>query len=215
MLALGLVFPVAGTISRVEDRFPPPVPPRNTLDGMAFMRVGRYSWPNPNHVIELRYDYEAIRWLQDHITGTPVLAEAPASWYTVDGEHVGYDYYLRRRPAGLIADRIADVSGPAPGRTTLWRTDRPREALGREFWETTDLARLRQIIAELHVGYIYIGQLERILFNEAQLAKFDALVELGEAEIVFQNDGVTILKVERGCEELGRARKSLEELRGA
>lgn len=198
LLALGLVFPVVGTISRVDDRFPPPVPPRNTLDGMAFMRVGRYSWPNPNHVIELRYDYEAVRWLQDNVTGTPVLAEAPASWYTVDGEHVGYDYY---RAGGLRAASLTGLPtflGQHQGEQRFGEQTGPREALGREFWETTDLARLRQIIAELGVDYIYIGQLERILFNEAQLAKFDVLVELGEAQIVFQNDGVTILKLLKG-----------------
>lgn len=197
LLALGLVFPIVGTASRVDDRFPPPVPPRNTLDGMAFMRVGRYTWPNPSHVIELRYDYEAIRWLQDRVTGTPVLAEAPASWYTVDGEHVGYDYY---RAGGLRASSLTGLPtflGQHQGEQRFGEQTGPREALGREFWETTDLARLRQIIAELHVDYIYIGQLERILFDEAQLAKFDALVELGEAAIVFQNDGVTILRVER------------------
>ncbi|MCW5859856.1 MAG: hypothetical protein KIS63_16275, partial [Caldilineales bacterium] len=64
----------------------------------------------------------------------------------------------------------------------------------REFFETTDIARLRQIIDDLGVNYIYIGQLERILFNADQLRKFDALVDLGEAEVVFQNDGVTIYR---------------------
>ena len=43
---------------------------------------------------------EAIRWLLDHVTGTPVVAEAPAGGYMVDGQSVTADYY---RAGGLRA----------------------------------------------------------------------------------------------------------------
>ncbi len=194
LLALGLVFPVLGTADRVNDRFPPPVPARSTLDGMAFMTVGRYGWPDGNTMIDLKYDHEAIRWLKENVTGTPVLAEAPASWYPVNGQNAGYDYY---RAGGLRASSLTGLPtflGQHQGEQRFGSQTGPREALGREFFETTDIARLRQIIDDLGVNYIYIGQLERILFNADQLRKFDALVDLGEAEVVFQNDGVTIYR---------------------
>lgn len=196
LLALGLVFPILGTANRVNDRFPPPVPARNTLDGMAFMTVGRYGWPDGNNMIDLKYDYEAIRWLKENVTGTPVLAEAPASWYPVNGQNAGYDYY---RAGGLRASSLTGLPtflGQHQGEQRFGSQTGPREAVGREFFETTDIARLRQIIDELGVDYVYIGQLERILFNADQLRKFDALVDLGEAEVVFQNDGVTIYRLE-------------------
>ena len=47
------------------------------------------------------------------------------------------------------------------------------------------------------MDYVYVGQLERTLFTPEQLAKFDALVDLGEAEIVYENDGVTIYRISR------------------
>ncbi len=195
LLALGLVFPILGTKSRVNDRFPGPRPPRTTLDGMAFMSVGQYNWPDGSHVIDLKYDYDAIRWLQEHVTGTPVLAEAPASWYEVNGQRVGYDYY---RAGGL---RVASLTGlptllgQHQGEQRYgWQVGQ-REQVSREFWQTADLNRAHQIIDDLHIDYIYVGQLEQTLFSPEQLAKFDALVQSGEAEIVYQNPKTTIYRI--------------------
>ena len=197
LLALGLVFLVLGTKSRVNDRFPGPRPPRTTLDGMAYMRVGEYSWPDASHTIPLKYDYDAIRWLQEHVTGTPVVAEAPASWYLVQGRNVGYDYY---RAGGL---RVASMTGlptllgQHQGEQRYgWQTG-PREQVSRAFWETTDPEQAWQIANDLHIDYVYVGPLERILFTPEQLAKFDAWVQSGRAEIVYQNPGVTIYRLIR------------------
>ncbi len=197
LFALGMVFLVLGTKSRVNDRFPGPRPPRTTLDGMAYMTVGQYSWPDARHTIQLKYDYDAIRWLQEHITGTPVMAEAPASWYEVAGQRVGFDYY---RAGGL---RVASMTGlptllgQHQGEQRYgWQVGQ-REQRSREFWQTTDMGRFRQLIDELNIDYAYVGQLERILFTSDQLAKFDQLVQSGEASIVFQNQGVTIYRIEQ------------------
>ena len=195
LLALGLIFPILGTKSRINDRFPGPRPPRTTLDGMAYMSVGEYSWPDNNHVIKLKDDYDAIRWLQEHVTGAPVLAEAPASWYEVNGQRVGYDYY---RAGGLRAASLTGLPtllGQHQGEQRYgWQVGQ-REQLSREFWQTTDMNRTRQIIDELHIDYVYVGPLERILFSPEQLAKFDALVQSGEAEVVYQNPQVTIYRI--------------------
>ncbi len=195
MLALSFVFLLLGTANRVDNRFPGARPPRTTLDGMAFMSVGQYTWPDQNYPIDLRHDYEAIRWLQEHVTGSPVLAEAPASWYPVNGQNAGYDYY---RAGGLRVTSLTGLPGflgQHQGEQRFGYQTGPREQIGREFWETTDIARLRQIIVELDVAYIYVGQLERILFTPDQLAKFPALVDLGQAEVIFQNQGVTIYRL--------------------
>jgi len=159
------------------------------------MTVGRYTWPDASNTIELKYDHEAIRWLQENVTGTPVLAEAPASWYPVNGQNAGYDYY---RAGGLRASSLTGLPtflGQHQGEQRYGSQTGPRETQGREFWETTDLNRLRELIRDLHVNYIYVGQLEHILFSPEQLAKFDALVGAGEAEVAFQNEGVTIYRL--------------------
>ncbi|MGE5604053.1 MAG: DUF2298 domain-containing protein, partial [Nitrososphaerales archaeon] len=82
LLAGSLVFLFFGIKARVDDRFPGARPPIGTLDGMAYMRVGQYGWPEANNQIELANDYGAIKWLLANVKGTPVVAEAPDGSYT-------------------------------------------------------------------------------------------------------------------------------------
>ena len=87
LLLSGLVYPIVYTPVRVRDRFPGARPPIGTLDGMAFMSVGSYAWPEDN-LIELKYDYEALRWLLANVKGTPVVAEAALPYYREGGLRV-------------------------------------------------------------------------------------------------------------------------------
>jgi len=195
LLASSLAFPILGTPARVNDRFPGERPPRNTLDGMAYMTVGVYTWPDASNPIELRYDYEAIRWMLGRIRGTPVVAEAPAGWYPVNGQNVGYDYY---RAGGL---RVASMTGfptllgQHQGEQRYGDQVGRRENEGKELFQTTDPARAQELIDRLHITYIYIGQLERTLFSPESLAKFDQMAADGRLEVVYQNPRVTLYKV--------------------
>jgi uncharacterized membrane protein len=197
MLAGGLVFLVVGIPARVDDRFPGARPPLGTLDGTAYMTVGRYTWPSGEHAIQLAPEREAIRWLLDNVTGTPVIAEAPAGGYEVDGLPVGYDYY---RAGGL---RVASLTGFPTFVGQHQYEQRPGDQVGRrfdqgkEFFSTTDIARARVLLKDLHVGYVYIGELERLLFSADALRKFDVMAELGELEVAYQNPAVTIYQVKR------------------
>ncbi len=195
MLVGGLVFVVVGVPARVDDRFPGARPPLGTLDGTAYMTVGHYTWPGGEHVIQLAPEREAIRWLLDNVTGTPVIAEAPAGSYEVDGLPVGYDYY---RAGGL---RVASLTGFPTFVGQHQYEQRPGDQVGRRFdqgkafFATTDLARARKLIEELRVGYIYVGQLERLLFSADALRKFDIMAERGDLEVVYRNPEVTIYRV--------------------
>lgn len=197
LLAVGLVFLAAGIRTRVNDRFPGARPAIGTLDGTAYMTVGRYTWPSADTIIALNPERDAIRWLLENVTGTPVIAEAPAGGYDVAGQFLGYDYY---RAGGL---RVASLTGfPTfvghhQGEQRPGDQVGPRTELGREFFETTDLARSRALSQELRVGYVYIGQLERILFSADALRKFDVLTELGDLAVVYRNSDVTIYQVVR------------------
>jgi uncharacterized membrane protein len=198
LLAGGLAFLPLGIPARVADRFPGPRPVIGTLDSLAYMTVGRYTWPDPQHTIELAYDYQAIHWLLDNVTGSPVVAEAPAGGYTVNGQHAGYDYY---RAGGL---RAASLTGFPTFVGQHQYEQRPadqvgrRGELGQEFFRTTDIARARELMHQLRVGYIYVGQLERILFSQEALRKFDVLTELGDLKVVYRNQQVTIYRVTAG-----------------
>jgi uncharacterized membrane protein len=86
LIVAALVYPALGTPTRVRDRFDRS-PPTGTLNGMAYMTAGTLVWPQSNP-INLEYDYEALRWLQENVKGTPVLAEAKIGFYREGGMRV-------------------------------------------------------------------------------------------------------------------------------
>jgi len=185
-----LVYPVLGTPVRVRDRFPGARPAVGTLDGLAFMTVGRFSWPDEDHPIELWWDYEAIRWLQENVEGTPVVAEATLAYYREHGGRVasytGLPMLLGHHQQG--EQRWGSQTGP-----------RSHEA--DTLFNGPDVNQAQRIIDDLYIRYIYIGQLERNYYNAAGLEKFERMAQSGYLQAVFQNEGVTIYEVEgRGLE---------------
>jgi YYY domain-containing protein len=183
LVAAALVYPVMGTPSRVRDRFALS-PGIGTLDGMAYMTTGEFVWPQDNSIV-LEYDYEAIRWLQTHVRGTPVLAEAQIGYYREGGMRVA-SYTGLPMPLGALhqnEQHWPDQVGQ-------------RDGLYREFWDTPDPARAWGLIQQLDISYIYIGQLERSVYTlPGSLIKFDALAAQGRLAIVYQNERTRIYEV--------------------
>jgi YYY domain-containing protein len=195
LLFAGSVFIFFGVQARVRDRFPGRRPAVGTLDGTAYMTVGTYTWPDADHAIELAYDYQAIHWMLDHLQGSPVVAEAPAGGYQVAGEFQGYDYY---RAGGL---RVSSLTGfptfvgqhqneQRPGDEVSRRTE-----LGQEFFRTADIERTRELARQLDVDYVYVSALERILFPQASLDKFESMVKSGDLGVAYHNPQVTVYRV--------------------
>jgi YYY domain-containing protein len=184
LLLAGLIYPILGTRTRVDDRFPGDLnrPPVGTLDGLAYMTVGRFEWPAGNP-IELRYDYEAIQWLQDNVTGTPVLAEAKIGYYREGGMRVAAYTGLPSILGGLHQNeqRYASQIGE-------------RDWVVNEFWATPDPTRALQLMEELGISYIYIGQIERATYGSQVESKFEQLRNWGELELVFENEATKIYK---------------------
>jgi uncharacterized membrane protein len=202
LLVASLVYPALGTRTRAEDRFATP-PPTGTLDGMAYMTTGVLIWPQGNP-IELTYDYQAIRWLQEHVKGTPVLAEAKIGYYREGGMRVASYTGLPMPLGGLhqSEQRWSDQIGE-------------RDGLYMEFWNTSDPERAWQLMRQLRISYIYLGQLERTLYdpelthslNEWGVThfvpegygKFETLLKQGRLEVVYENERTRIYKVVRGA----------------
>jgi uncharacterized membrane protein len=198
LLVAVLVYPALGTPVRVRDRFDRS-PPASTLDGMAYMTVGTLVWPQDNP-IRLEYDYEAIRWLQANVKGTPVLAEAKIGYYREGGMRVASYTGLPLPLGGLHQNeqRWPDQVGQ-------------RDGLYMEFWNTPDPARAWQLIQELDISYIYIGQLEQTLYNPQLtgslmqwgvtfyapdgIGKFDELAAQGRLSVVYENERTRIYQV--------------------
>jgi len=186
LLFAACIYPVVGTPARVNDRFPGARPPLGTLDGMAFMTVGEYAWPDENNRIALKYDYEAIRWLMDNVSvkeGTPVLAEAAIGYYREFGVRVASYTGLPT----LLGWHQSE-------QRYAWQVGE-RDAAAREFFNTTDLERTRQLIRDLHIRYVYVGQLERAVYDQAGLQKFDEMVQTGEMRVVYRNERTIIYEV--------------------
>jgi YYY domain-containing protein len=182
LFCASLVYPIVYTPARVDDRFPGARPPVGTLDGMAFMTVGSYTWPENNR-IELKYDYAALRWLMANVKGTPVVAEAALPYYREGGLRVATYTGL---PTFLGAHQNEQRYGSQVGE---------RDGQAREFFDTPSISRVLQLIRELHVSYIYVGQLEQTVYDPNGLAKFDEMVQRGELEVVYENERTRIYRV--------------------
>jgi uncharacterized membrane protein len=182
LLIAAALYPVLGTPARVADRFPGRRPPIGTLDGMAFMQVGTYTWPDESSPIELWGDYDAIRWLREHVEGTPVVAEAPIGYYREFGVRVA-SYTGLPTLKGMHEEE--QRYGTQVGQ---------RSAKARELFVTPDLGQTMELIRELDVAYVYVGPLERVEYPQAG-EKFSQLATRQFLEIVYQNELVTIYQV--------------------
>ena len=146
------------------------------------MQTAAYHWPDQEHTIELRHDLEAIRWLQANVTGTPVIAEAAIGYYREGGMRVSSYTGLPT----LCGMHQAEQRDPA--------LVYARQALADELYRSLDVQRTLEIMRSLRVHYVYMGQLETLVYGEQAAAKFAALAEEGTLEVAYTNSGVTIYR---------------------
>ncbi len=155
------LFPIMATRAKIEDRMTTDAP--HTLDGMAFMNYATYSdsWG----VMDLSQDYRMIRWLQENVSGSPVIVEANLrdlyrwgsrmSIYTGLPGVVGWEWHQQQQraltPGSWVSERIAEVQ---------------------EFYTTTDLQQALSFLQKYNVRYIIIGQQERGKYPGPGLDKF-------------------------------------------
>ena len=185
LLGASFLFIALGLPARVADRFPGQRPALGTLDGMAYMTVGSYTWPDPSYRIELSYDYDAIRWLLDNVRGTPVIAEAAISYYREGGLRVS-SYTGLPTLVGMHQNeqRYGDIVSR-------------REDQARTLFDTTDQNVALDLIGQLDISLIYVGQLERApkLYAPAGITKFEQMAQAGALQVVYRNPRVVIYAV--------------------
>jgi uncharacterized membrane protein len=180
LLAASLAYPILGTPARLDQRMVGWRPPIGTLNGLDFMRNGAYTWPDGNNQIDLSYEHDALEWLLDNVHGNATLLESSeVEYYRAWGSKIASNTGL----SGLKGmheqeQRHADDVGT-------------RDGLHRELWTNMDTARTEQLLDELQVDLIYIGQLERFLHPDG-VAKFDQMARDGTLRVVYQNERVTI-----------------------
>ena len=178
LLLASLVYTVAGTRVRLEDRFGL-LPP--TGDGMAYMAKAVYR--DEKGPMDLVWDYQAILWLQDHVPGSPVIVEGVTpqyrwgnriSIYTGLPAVAGWDWEQKQQRwayQGMVDERQRDVAS---------------------FYSDPDPAKAEALLRKYGVSYVYVGPLERLYYPREGLTKFDRMDTL---EIVYRNSGVVVYRV--------------------
>ena len=190
LLMAAALYPILATQAKWDIRMNPQAP--NTLDGMAFMPFVEYGdtdYAGNSVNISLANDYQALRWMQRNIKGSPVIVEAHSgnpyrsignrvAMYTGLPAIIGWDWHQRQQravlPGELVSRRIEDVN-------TLYNTPSTNEA--------------QAILDKYGVSYIYVGDLERAYYWPEGIAKFEQMASDGRLEIVYQNSAVTIYHV--------------------
>ncbi len=143
-------------------------------------------WEN-ERTLDLKWDKEAILWLLENVGGSPVILEANGplyhwtsrvSIYTGLPTVIGWDWHQKQQrmlmPGGTIEGRIDDVR-------TLYTTQDDQTALS--------------LLRQYGVSLIYVGQMEKAVYGEAGLAKFDRWVEQGILQLVHSNQEVKIYRL--------------------
>jgi len=178
-----LIYPVSATPVKLKLRFQEtPL----TLDGMAYMNGPVFN--DQNSQIHLTRDYQAIKWIQTHIIGSPTILEAQIpeyrwgsriSIYTGLPTVLGWTWHERQQRWGYqtaIDQRLSDI---------------------KTMFDSADLAQVAALLKKYRVRLIYVGERERAYYSPSGLAKFESMV--GEyLSVAYRGDGVTIYEVKVG-----------------
>jgi YYY domain-containing protein len=173
LIGSSLIYTALGSRARVSDRF---TDGPSTLDGTAYM-ARAVHWEQ-NQPFDLKWDREAIEWVQDNVHGSPVILEAHLSQYRWGARFANYTglptvigwpwHQIQQRTnyAFAVQNRIEDV---------------------RDMYETSDEKRAVRLLKQYNVKYVVVGDLERITYPGAGLQKFENL-----GRKVFENQGTAI-----------------------
>ncbi|MCK6539801.1 MAG: DUF2298 domain-containing protein [Anaerolineales bacterium] len=153
------LFTVTGTSGKIRDRWILEAP--RTLDSMTFMKYAHYD--DFGQLLDLSEDYNAIRWMQDNVQGSPVIVEANCveyHWctrftiYTGLPGVVGWNWHQRQQrvfTSTQVQERVNEVG---------------------DFYNNAEIEFASDFLEKYDVKYIVVGQLERAAYSPEGIAKF-------------------------------------------
>ena len=154
------LYTVSASTNKIIDRMSPHTP--LTLDSITYMAYSQYA--DFGVTMDLVHDYNAIRWMQDNVQGSPVIVEANCPeyhWctrftiYTGLPGVVGWNWHQRQQRTltpQLVEDRISQINA---------------------FYTTQDVQAAQAFLKKYDVRYIVVGQLERAEYAGGGLDKFE------------------------------------------
>ena len=176
LISSTLMYTALGTRSRISDRFPGG---ESGLNGTAYMSNAVHR--EQDQTIELKWDQEAMEWMQDKVKGSPVILEAHLDQYHWGARFANYTglptvigwpwHQMQQRESYSFAihERVSDV---------------------KEVYETADEKRAIQLLRKYHVKFVVVGDLEKITYPGDGFLKFENI-----GKKVFENQGTTIFQI--------------------
>jgi len=184
LVASAALYPLMGSAAKIKDRMEESAP--HTLDGMTYMQSSIYH--DEGTAMDLSQDHNAIRWLQDNISGSPVIVEANQVEY-----HWGTRYTIYTGLPGVVGwnwhQRQQRTATPHD-----WVFERVDAV--HEFYQTEGLQTTQDFLRRYDVSYIIVGQLERAKYAGSGLDKFPAQEGVLWDE-VFRDGDTVIYEVSR------------------
>jgi YYY domain-containing protein len=186
LIAGVLVYPLTATPARLADRYDSGV--GWTLDGAAYMRSPNATWAENGKTFSFAEDARAIDWLREHVRGTPIVLEAQTEAYRWGGRVSIYTGLptLLGWPGHESQQRAVTQVAPVL---------ESRRILIEQLYNGTSPGETLQALRLYGVEYIYVGQLERALYDPAGLAKFDAMAAAGQLQRVYAQDQTSIYQL--------------------
>jgi uncharacterized membrane protein len=157
------LFLLMGGTGKMRDRMTDAAP--HSLDSMEYMAHAIYNERGVD--LDLSADYRAILWMQEHVKGSPVIAEAP-------GAGIQYEWFNRFSIYTGLPDVVGWEWHQMQQRLMFAETVKARGLEEQAFYTTTEVEAARDFIHKYNVRYIIVGQLERATYPAEGLHKFAA-----------------------------------------
>jgi tetratricopeptide (TPR) repeat protein len=145
------------------------------------MDLATYDWQG--NTINLAADADGIHWLNEHISGTPVVLQSSLEFYRAYGVRIAANTGLPTIVSPLHASEQHDPERVA---------ERDRDV--QLIYSTLDPGQALALLSKYHVGYVYVGPIERAAYGELGAAKFDQM-EGAYLTLLYKNAAVKIYQV--------------------
>jgi len=170
-------YPLIATSKKMDDRWPNIQNPPHNLDGELFMlgEDPNSGFTNPaiyndeGRQLDLSKDFAAIKYMQENVSGTPVIVEGQTSEYRWGARFsihtglptvIGWNWHVRQHNSlldgAIIEKRIQDVV---------------------KFYNTEDIFEAVDFLKKYNVQYIIVSDLERTYYSADGISKFERMEE--------------------------------------